>query len=52
LKLGTKPLSGAAPPDALEVGSFSRSHNTVIRVYDKAGNVIQTHEHVGDFKEW
>jgi hypothetical protein len=29
----------------------SRSHNAVIRVYDEAGNVIETHEHVGDFKE-
>jgi hypothetical protein len=29
----------------------SRSHNTVIRVYDEAGNVIETHEHAGDFKE-
>jgi len=29
----------------------SRSHNAVIRVYDDAGNVIQTHEHTGDFKE-
>jgi len=24
----------------------------VIRVYDEAGNVIETHEHIGDFKEW
>jgi len=24
----------------------------VIRVYDAAGNVIKTHEHTGDFKEW
>jgi len=24
----------------------------VIRVYDDAGNVIDTHEHKGDFKEW
>jgi len=24
----------------------------VIRVYDAAGNVIETHEHKGDFKEW
>jgi hypothetical protein len=24
----------------------------VIRVYDEAGNVIETHEHKGDFKEW
>ena len=31
---------------------FSRSHDAVIRVYDSAGNVIETHEHVGDFKEW
>jgi uncharacterized protein (DUF1501 family) len=30
----------------------SRSHNAVIRVYDDAGNVIETHEHKGDFKEW
>jgi hypothetical protein len=31
---------------------FSRSHDAVIRVYDQAGNVIETHEHMGDFKEW
>jgi len=30
----------------------SRSHEAVIRVYDEAGNVIETHEHKGDFKEW
>jgi hypothetical protein len=30
---------------------FSRSYNAVIRVYDDAGNVIQTHEHAGEFKE-
>jgi len=30
----------------------SRSHDAVIRVYDAASNVIQTHEHPGDFKEW
>jgi hypothetical protein len=23
-----------------------------IRVYGQAGNVIETHEHKGDFKEW
>jgi anti-sigma factor ChrR (cupin superfamily) len=23
----------------------------VIRVYDEAGNVIETHKHAGDFKE-
>ena len=30
---------------------YSRSHGAVIRVYDAAGNVIETHEHAGDFKE-
>ncbi|PYJ89346.1 MAG: hypothetical protein DME71_10065 [Verrucomicrobia bacterium] len=29
----------------------SRSHDAVIRVYDQAGNVIETHEHAGTFKE-
>jgi hypothetical protein len=29
----------------------SRSHRAVIRVYDLGGNVIETHEHAGDFKE-
>jgi len=28
------------------------SHDAVITVYDAAGNVIETHEHKGDFKEW
>ena len=31
---------------------YSRSHDAVIRVYNESGNVIQTHEHAGDFKEW
>jgi len=30
---------------------FSRSAEAVIRVYDATGNVIETHEHKGDFKE-
>jgi hypothetical protein len=30
---------------------FSRSHDAVIRIYDEAANVIETHEHAGDFKE-
>ena len=29
---------------------FSRSHDAVIRVYDEAGNVIEMHEHTGDFR--
>ena len=30
---------------------FAFPHDAVIRVYDDAGNVIQTHEKAGDFKE-
>ena len=30
---------------------FSRSRDTVIRVYDEAGNVIETHEHAGEFTD-
>jgi hypothetical protein len=30
----------------------SRSHDAVIRVYDLAGAVIETHEQAGEFKEW
>jgi hypothetical protein len=39
--------------DAIGYAQFySRSHNAVVRVYDAAGNVIEAHEHKGDFKEW
>jgi len=31
--------------DGLQIGS-----NAVIRVYDEAGNVIETHQHEGEFK--
>jgi len=37
-------------PEAV-TNKFSRSANAVIRVYDEAGNVIETHERIGDFKE-
>jgi hypothetical protein len=38
--------------DAIGYAKFySRSHDAVIRVYDEAGNVIQTREHAGGFKE-
>jgi len=29
----------------------SRSADALIRVYDNGGNVIETHEHKGDFRE-
>jgi hypothetical protein len=33
-------------------GATAARDNGVIRVYDEAGNVIETHEHAGEFKEW
>jgi len=30
----------------------SRSQDAVIRVYDAAGKVIETHERKGNFKKW
>jgi hypothetical protein len=37
--------------DAIDYAKFySRSRDAVIRVYDAAGNVIDTYEHAGDFK--
>jgi hypothetical protein len=39
--------------NAVDYAKFrSRSHDAVIRVYDDAGYVIETHEHTGDFKEF
>jgi hypothetical protein len=38
------------PDDAVDYAKFfSRSHDAVIRVYDKE-NVIETHKHKGDFQ--
>jgi len=35
----------SGPDDAVDYAKFfSRSHDAVIRVYDDAGNVIQTHD--------
>jgi len=31
---------------------FSRSHDSVIRVYDEACNVIETQQHKGEFREF
>jgi hypothetical protein len=40
-------------PNAISYAKHrSRSHDAVIRVYDAAGNVIETHEQAGQFKEW
>jgi hypothetical protein len=40
------------PSPEFHIGVRLIAHNAVIRVYDEAGNVIETHEHKGDFKEW
>ena len=41
-----------ATSNAIDYAKFySRLHDAVIRVYDDAGNVIETHKHAGDFRE-
>jgi hypothetical protein len=53
LPFGGKAMPGHALSNAIGYSQHrSRSHNAVIRVYDAAVNVIQTHQHKGDFKEW
>jgi hypothetical protein len=50
----TLPFGGLwhdGPNAASNAVHYSRSDDAVIRVYDEAGNVIETHEHAGDFKE-
>ena len=38
--------------NAISYAKFRRrSHDAVIRVYDESRNVIETHEHSGEFKE-
>ena len=42
-----------ATGNAVEYAKFySRSHDAVIHVYHDVGNVIETHEQAGNFKEW
>ncbi len=63
-KRGFDLISGALPfgrlwygepnaiSNAIGCAKFSsRSHDAVIRVYDEAGSVVETHEHSGDFKK-
>jgi hypothetical protein len=47
-----------AGPDAVRYAvayakycSRSRSHRAIIRVFNEEGNVTETHEHAGEFKE-
>jgi hypothetical protein len=46
--MGRKPLRTQS-----DTQSFTaESHDAVIRIYDEAGNVVETQEHKGDFKDW
>jgi len=40
-----------APLAVSEWSDFNDRYGGVIRVYEAAGNAIETHEHAGDFKE-
>ena len=44
-------LQCSEPNEVSNAMQHSRSADAVIRVYDEAGNVIETHEHKGEFKE-
>ena len=47
-----EPIGRYGEQDAIGYAMHSsRSNDALIRVYDAAGNVIETHEHKGDFKE-
>ena len=35
----------------MKASRHSEGHGAVILAYDEAGNVIETHEHKGDFRE-
>ncbi len=57
-KLASSPLQSGNTPDLcigkspmLRVTQSTRI-DALIRVYDDAGNVIETQAHKGDFKEW
>ena len=53
MRVTTSPSTQNGEPNAISYGKFySRSHRTVIHVYNAAGNLIETHENAGDFKEW
>jgi len=50
VRCGTVILMQSATQSAI-AKFFSRSHDAVIRGYDAAGNVIETHEQAGEFNE-
>jgi hypothetical protein len=36
----------------LDTRSIAAAHMMLRRAYDATGNMIETHEHAGDLKEW
>ena len=42
---------GGYPPAPTTRNFYRSTRDAVIRVHDEAGNVIETHEHIGDFQE-
>jgi hypothetical protein len=52
LRMNPKQAARALQAPEAATNKFSRSHDAVIRVCDAAGNMIETHEHAGDFREW
>jgi steroid delta-isomerase-like uncharacterized protein len=46
-----RPVCLAPLPSISRRMNFNRL-DSIIRVHDAAGNVMETHEHAGDFKEW
>jgi hypothetical protein len=41
------------PSSEFRIGFRLIAHNhAAIRVYDAGGNMIETHEHAGEFKKW
>ena len=49
--VATRPLARGAHLVLDYAKFFSLSRDAVIRVYDETGNVIETREHAGEFKE-
>jgi len=39
-------------PEKDQAINYAGGCDPVIRVYDEADNVLETHEQAGDFKEW
>ena len=50
LRVNPKQAARALQAPEAATNKFSRSHAAMIRVYDESGNVIDTHEHAGDFR--